>query len=51
LPARSLSEFSSDLRSHGYAGALSWAFNDGSFPWNPADLRSFADQNLCETQY
>jgi hypothetical protein len=51
LPARSAAQFTQDLLDHGYAGALSWAFNDGSFPFNPGDTRSFADANGCGVTY
>jgi hypothetical protein len=51
LPARNAAEFSADLAANGYAGALSWAFNDPSFPFDPAAMKSFADQRGCEAQY
>ena len=51
LPARSASQFTADLLDAGYAGALSWAFNDGAFPWYPDQVRSFADARACEARY
>ena len=46
-PARSSAEFSQDLKNQGYAGALSWAFNDGSFPFDAGSTKAFADANGC----
>ena len=51
LPARTASQFASDLWGAGYGGALSWAFNDSSFPWSSLDLKTFADQHPCETRF
>lgn len=51
LPARDASEFAADLSANGYAGALSWAFNDPSFPWDPSTVKPFADQRGCEVAY
>ncbi|HEX9052732.1 MAG TPA: hypothetical protein VF841_19555 [Anaeromyxobacter sp.] len=51
LPARSASEFAADLSANGYAGALSWAFNDPSFPWDPGGVKPFADQRGCEARF
>jgi hypothetical protein len=33
----------------GYAGALSWAYNDTAFPWAPnnTNVKTFADQRPC----
>ncbi|WP_438022715.1 endo-1,4-beta-glucanase [Sorangium sp. So ce233] len=47
----SYDRFVSDLYSIGYAGALSWAFNDG--PWSSGRdaVKAFADQHPCETRY
>ncbi len=47
LPSRTASEFASDLRASGYAGALSWAFNDPGFPWDPGAVKPFADAGGC----
>jgi hypothetical protein len=51
LPARSASDFVADLTAHGYAGALSWAYNDPAFPWNPAPVKTFAERRGCEVKY
>jgi hypothetical protein len=51
LPARSAAEFTADLAANGYAGALSWAYNDPSFPFDPAGTKSYADARGCEAQY
>lgn len=51
LPAVSASQLAADLWSHGYAGALSWAYNDSSFPWSSTTLQGFASQHPCETKY
>lgn len=50
-PARSPEQYSADLWRLGYGGTLAWAFNDSSFPWNPASLRAFADLHPCQTAY
>ncbi len=50
-PARSASELTADLAAAGYAGALSWAFNDPSFPWDPGQVKAYADQRGCEARY
>jgi hypothetical protein len=47
LPARSAAQLSQDLLAAGYAGTLSWAFNDGSFPFDAGSTKSFADANGC----
>jgi hypothetical protein len=51
LPARSASQFASDLYDQGYAGALSWAFNDSSFAWDTLDLATFQASHACETRF
>jgi hypothetical protein len=51
LPARSAAEFAADLSAAGYAGALSWAYNDPSFPWDPGSMKSFADARGCGVAY
>jgi hypothetical protein len=51
LPARNASEFAADLSANGYAGALSWAFNDPSFPFDPSTVKPFADQRGCEARF
>jgi len=45
--------FMDKLYTSGYGGALTWAFNDGSFPWdaNAGPLNAFADKYPCETAY
>ncbi len=40
-----------DLWSYGFAGALTWAFNDDAFPWDPAPLQRFSSLHPCETSY
>jgi hypothetical protein len=50
-PARSASELTADLAAAGYAGALSWAFNDASFPWDPGQVKAYADERGCEASY
>jgi hypothetical protein len=47
LPARSAAQFSQDLLAQGYAGTLSWAFNDSSFPFDAGSTKAFADANGC----
>jgi hypothetical protein len=47
LPARSAAQFSEDLLQAGYAGSLSWAFNDSSFPFDAASTKAFADAKGC----
>ncbi len=47
LPARTASELASDLQANGYAGALSWAFNDPAFAWDPSTVKPFADAGGC----
>ncbi|AUX45489.1 endo-1,4-beta-glucanase [Sorangium cellulosum] len=46
-------KFVSDLYNVGYAGALSWSYTDGNFPWAPARdaVKAFADRHTCETRY
>jgi hypothetical protein len=51
LPALSAAQFSAELWKAGWAGALSWAYNDPAFTWRPADVKTFADQHVCETAY
>ena len=51
LPARSAAQFSADLLAHGYAGALSWAFNDTAFPFDAASTKAFADTQGCGVAY
>jgi hypothetical protein len=51
LPARSASELTADLAAAGYAGALSWAYNDPSFPWDAAQVKAYADARGCEARY
>jgi hypothetical protein len=47
LPARTAAQFSQDLLQAGYAGSLSWAFNDSSFPFDAASTKAFADAQGC----
>jgi len=47
LPSRSAAQLSQDLLQAGYAGTLSWAFNDGSFPFDAASTKQFADARGC----
>ncbi len=47
----SAAQFSADLMASGYAGTLSWAFNDPSFPFDAASTKSFADQGGCQVSY
>jgi hypothetical protein len=51
LPARTAAELIDDLWVANYAGALSWAFNDSAFPWDPAILQPFASEHACETRF
>jgi hypothetical protein len=51
LPARSAAQFSSDLLNAGYAGSLSWSFNDGAFPFDAASTKQFADAQGCGVVY
>jgi uncharacterized repeat protein (TIGR02543 family) len=51
LPARTASQFASDLLDHGYAGALSWSYTDTSFPWSSLDLETFGNAHACETSF
>ncbi|HET8538655.1 MAG TPA: hypothetical protein VFL83_02165 [Anaeromyxobacter sp.] len=51
LPARSAPELTADLAAHGYAGALSWAYNDPSFSWDPGAVKAYADARGCEVRY
>jgi hypothetical protein len=51
LPARSGPELVSDLLAYGYAGALSWAFQDPLYPFDAGATRTFADQRGCEVRY
>lgn len=46
-------ELVAELYAIGYAGALSWSYTDGNFPWNPnkGKVKAFADQHPCETRY
>lgn len=50
-PARTLPELAQDLWEHGYAGALSWAYDDSAFPWSAAPHQAFAAQHACEARY
>lgn len=50
-PARTASQLAGDLWSLGYAGALTWAYNDSAFPWSSFDLLTFGNQHSCETQF
>jgi hypothetical protein len=50
LPAVSASQLAADLLAGGYAGLLSWAYNDSSFPWSAA-LQDFASQHPCEIHF
>jgi hypothetical protein len=50
-PARTAAQLSADLWSAGYAGALSWAYNDSAFPWSPGAVSGFPSQHPCETAY
>jgi hypothetical protein len=40
-----------ELWEHGFAGGLTWAYNDSSFPWSSNTLGSFTDQHPCETKF
>jgi hypothetical protein len=51
LPARTAAQFSQDLMAKGYAGTLSWAFTDGSFPFDAGSTKAFADANGCGVKY
>lgn len=51
LPARTASQFASDLLDRGYAGALSWSYTDTSQNWGALDLQTFADAHACETRF
>ncbi len=51
LPALNASQFASALQQDGYAGALSWAFNDPAFPWDPSTVKPFADAGGCGVRY
>lgn len=51
LPARTASEFAADLYELGYAGALSWAYNDTSFAWSSLDFATFQSSHVCETRF
>lgn len=50
-PARTAAELQTDLWNQGYAGTISWAYNDGPFPWDPAALATFASLHPCETAF
>jgi hypothetical protein len=50
-PARSLAEYVGDLWDQGYAGALSWAYDDSAFPWSGEAHQAFAAQHSCEASY
>jgi hypothetical protein len=50
-PARTESQLAQDLWDYGYAGALSWAYHDPSYPWGVSDLQVFAASHPCETKY
>ncbi len=51
LPARTAAQLAADLLAYGYAGALSWAYDDSLFPWVPEEIKSFADEHRCEITY
>jgi len=51
LPSRTASQLTADLWNQGYAGALGWAYNDSSFPWDPSAVSTFAAQHPCEVAY
>ena len=51
LPARSGAEFAHDMVEQGYAGALSWAYNDAAFPWDASASRTFTAQHGCGVTY
>jgi hypothetical protein len=51
LPPRTGPELAADLLAYGYAGALSWAYNDPLYPFDGAGIRTFADQRGCEVRY
>jgi hypothetical protein len=51
LPARNYNELVADLWANSYAGALGWAFNDSTFPFDATGTKAFADQHPCETAY
>jgi hypothetical protein len=40
-----------ELWQHGFAGGLTWAYNDNSFPWSANTLPSFTAQHPCETKF
>jgi hypothetical protein len=40
-----------DLWKLGFAGGLTWAYNDPAFPWGSVDLRRFTDAHACETRF
>jgi hypothetical protein len=39
------------LWDHGFAGGLTWAFNDAAFPWTGHEVASFSQAHACETKY
>jgi hypothetical protein len=51
LPTRTGTQFITDMWNAGYAGALGWAYNDPTFPWNPTSTSAFASLHPCETAY
>ena len=51
LPSRTATQLTTDLWNLGYAGALSWAYNDSAFPWNPTNVKAFANLHPCEVAY
>jgi len=51
LPSRTPAQFASDLWAQGYAGALSWAFNDPLFRWDDGAIKDFGAANGCETSF
>ncbi len=51
LPALNASELASALSANGYAGALSWAFNDPAVPWDPSTVKPFADSGGCGVRF
>jgi len=40
-----------ELWQYGFAGGLTWAYNDSSFPWSSNTLNQFTSQHACETKY
>ena len=40
-----------ELWKNGFAGGLTWAYNDSAFPWSGSTLKTFTDAHACETKY